>query len=176
MIERLLPHVREFVNARQALANADALGAWLPADNRRLRELVASAIPPLGDQAAAGTATVRRISGLPWFLLHFIPVGCRQLDFGIRPVAALVLVIDASIRPPLDAEWVAAVLGLSAAESQVAIMLAEGRTPHEIAVATGRRHTTVKVLLRRAYRKLGISRQVDLVRLVLSLPDVSPRR
>lgn len=224
MIERLLPHVRAFVNARQALANANALGAslaelldstgvgvihldrrgriveanglasdilrrgdglsdwggflgaWLPADNSRLQELLASAIPPLGGQAVGGTATVRRISGLPRFLLHFIPVGGRQLDFGIRPVAVLVLVVDAATRPSPDAKWVAAVLGLSAAESQVAVMLAEGRTPRDIAVATGRRETTVKVLLRRAYRKLGISRQVDLVRLVLSLPDVSPRR
>lgn len=88
----------------------------------------------------------------------------------------MVLVVDAATRPLPDAKWVAAVLGLSAAESQVAVMLAEGRTPRDIAAATGRRETTVKVLLRRAYRKLGISRQVDLVRLVLSLPDVSPRR
>ena len=224
MVERLLPHVREFVNARQALVNANALGAslaelldstgvgvihldrrgriveanrlardilrhgdglsdsggflgaWLPDDNSRLQDLLANAIPPLGVQAVGGTATVRRISGLPRFLLHFIPVSGRQLDFGIRPVAVLVLVVDALNRPSPDAEWVAAVLGLSPAESQVAIMLAEGRTPRDIAVATGRRETTVKVLLRRAYRKLGISRQVDLVRLVLSLPDVSPRR
>ena len=224
MIERLVPHIREFVYARQALANANALGAslaelldntgvgvvhldrrgriveanglardilrrgdglsdrdgflgaWLPADNRRLQELLASAIPPLGGQAAGGTATVRRISGLPRLLLHFIPVGGRQLDFGIRPVAALAVVVDAARRPPPDAEWVAAVLGLSAAESQVAVMLAEGTTPHDIAVATGRRETTVKVLTKRAYRKLGISRQVDLARLVLSLPDLSPPR
>ena len=224
MVERLLPHIRALVNARQALANANALGAslaelldstgvgvvhldrrgriveanrlasdilrhgdglsdsdgflgaWLPDDNSRLQELLASAIPPLGVQAVGGTAAVRRMSGLPRLLLHFIPVSGRQLDFGIRPVAALVLVVDASNRPPPDPEWTAAVLGLSPAESQVAIMLAEGRTPRDIAVATGRRETTVKVLLRRAYMKLGISRQVDLVRLVLSLPDVSTRR
>lgn len=224
MIERLLPHIRAFFNARHALAKANALGAslanlldstgvgvihldrrgriveandlasdilrrgdglsdwggflaaWLPADNSRLQELLASAIPPLGVQAVGGTATVRRNSGLPRLLLHFIPVGGKQLDFGIRPVAVVVLVVDAATRPLPDAKWVAAVLGLSAAESQVAVMLAEGRTPRDIAAATGRRETTVKVLLRRAYRKLGISRQVDLVRLVLSLPDVSPRR
>ena len=220
MIERLLPHIRTFVNVRHALANANALGAslaklldstgvgvihldrrgriveanglasdilrrgdglsdwggflgaWLPADNSCLQELLASAIPPLGGQAVGGTATVRRNSGLPRLLLHFIPVGGRQLDFGFRPVAALVLVVDAATRPLPDAKWVAAVLGLSAAESQVAVMLAEGRTPRDIAAATGRRETTVKVLLRRAYRKLGISRQVELVRLVLSLTDV----
>ena len=56
-------------------------------------------------------------------------------------------------------------------------MLAEGRTLRDIAMATNRQKSTVKVLMRRAYRKLGISRQVDLVRLVLSLPDMpAPRR
>ena len=84
-------------------------------------------------------------------------------------VAALVLVVDPTSRPRLNARLVGEVLNLSVAESQVAVMLAEGRTMRDIAVATGRKASTVKVLLRRAYRKIGISRQVDLVRLVLSL-------
>lgn len=55
-------------------------------------------------------------------------------------------------------------------------MLAEGRTTSEIARATARQVSTVYMLIRRAYRKLGISRQADLVRLVLSLADVSASR
>ena len=43
-------------------------------------------------------------------------------------------------------------------------------------MATGRREGTVHELLKRAYKKLGISRQVDLVRLVLPLADVSALR
>ena len=72
--------------------------------------------------------------------------------------------------------WWRRLLGLSPAESQVAVMLAEGRTIGDVAVATNRQPSTVRVLIKRAYRKLGISRQVDLARLVLSLQAVSPRR
>ena len=227
MIKRLLPHIRQFVSVRQALAGANALGAslaelldstrvgiihldqrgriiesndraldilrradglsdqggflvaWLPADNARLQRLLARALPRFGSQgqAAGGSTTIRRSAVLPKLVLHVNPVRDRRLDFGILPVAALVLVVDAASRPRLDAELVAAVLGLSVAESQVAVMLAEGRTLRDIAMATNRQESTAKVLMRRAYRKLGISRQVDLVRLVLSLPDVpAPRR
>ena len=93
---------------------------------------------------------------------------------GLASIAVLVLVIDPLSRPQFDAGLVGSVLGLSAAESQVAVMLAQGRTAGEIAEATGRKTSTVMVLKRRAYRKLGISRQAELVRQVLSLPDVSP--
>ena len=152
------------------------LGAWLPADNARLQKLLARALPTLGGQAAAGAMTVGRSSGLPKFVLHINPVDDRWLDFGVRRVAALVLVVDPGRKPGLDAGLVAEALGLTAAESQVAVMLSEGRTPRSIAMATGRQVSTVHTLIKRAYKKLGISRQVDLVRLVLSLADVSAFR
>ena len=154
------------------------LGAWLPADNANLQRLLARALPPLGSQsqAAAGSMTIRRSPNLPKLVLHINPVGDRWLDFGARRVAALVLVVDAGSQPRLDAELVAEVLGLTPAESQVAVMLSEGRTVRDIAMATGRREGTVYILLKRAYKKLGISRQVDLVRLVRPLADVSALR
>lgn len=122
-------------------------------------------MPPLGGQTTSGSVTVRRVSGLPRLLLHVIPVGGRQLDFGLRRVTALVLVVDPASRRRIDPGLVSAALGLTASESQVAVMLCEGRTPRD---ATSPR--------RRACRKLGVSRQVDLVRMLLSLADVSPPR
>ena len=135
-------------------------------------------MPPLGGQTTSGSVTVRRVSGLPRLLLHVIPVGGRQLDFGLRRVAALVLVlvVDPASRRRIDPGLVSAALGLTASESQVAVMLCEGRTPRDIAAATGRQESTIYVLSRRACRKLGVSRQVDLVRMLLSLADVSPPR
>ncbi len=106
-------------------------------------------------------------------MLHVSPVAERLLDFGARRVSALVLVVDPGSRPRLDAGVVAEVLGLTAAESEVAVMLSEGRSPREIALATGRQVGTVYILTRRAHVKLGISRQAALVRLVLQLADVS---
>ena len=164
----------------EGLSDQDGfLVAWLPADNTGLQRLLARALPRFGSQgqAAGGSMSIRRSAVLPNLVLHVNPMHGGWLDFGVRPVAALVLLVEPGSRPRLDAELTAAVLGLSAAESQVAIMLAEGRTLSDIAMTTGRQTSTVKVLIRRAYRKLGISRQVDLVRLVLSLPDVpAPQR
>ena len=147
LIEHLLPHVRQFVLVRQALAAADALGAgltglldnprvgviqldrggrvaaandaardilhrddglveragtlgaWLPADNARLRRLVAAALPAFGcGTPAGGSMTLRRRSGGARLRLHVSPVGVPQADFGGRRVVALVLVVDPSNR------------------------------------------------------------------------------
>lgn len=73
-------------------------------------------------------------------------------------------------QPRIDPEFVAERLGLSPAQSRVAIALAEGKTVSGIAEETGRTLNTVRWLLRQINRKLEISTQTQLVRLVLLLP------
>ena len=65
-----------------------------------------------------------------------------------------------------------ATLDLTPAESRVAAMLAEVRTPREIAAATGRRESTIRWYTQKIFVKHGISRQVELVRLVSTLAGV----
>ena len=149
------------------------LSAWLPADNSKLGKLLARALPLSGGQGVAGSISIGRSPGLPRLALHASPVNAGYLDFGARRVAALLLVVDPESQPRLDSDLVAEVLGLTASESEVAVMLSEGRTPHAIAEATGRRVGTVYILVKRAYRKLGVSRQADLVRKLLQLSDVT---
>ena len=223
MIERLIPHLRQFVRVRQALAAAQALETslgglldndrmgviqldrdgrileannraldilrrgdglcdrngkletWLPADNAGLQNLLAGALPPLGGQGVAGTATVRRLGGACKLLLHVNPVEAPALDFGVRRVAALLLVVDPGRQAGFDGDLVAKAFGLTTAETEVAVMLSEGRTPRVIAALTGRRPGTVYNLIKLTYRKLGVSRQADLVRLLWPLSDVSVR-
>ena len=62
----------------------------------------------------------------------------------------------------------AALLGLTRSEARAAALLAEGRSVREIAAATGHRESYVRWLLKQAYRKLGVSGQVALVRQVLA--------
>ena len=50
----------------------------------------------------------------------------------------------------------------------MAALLATGSTVRDIAATTGRQENAVYKHLKQTYRKLGISRQADLVRLVLS--------
>ncbi|MDE0206326.1 MAG: helix-turn-helix transcriptional regulator [Candidatus Tectomicrobia bacterium] len=153
-----------------------SLHAWLPEEDARLQRLLAAALPQFHAEAAAGSMTIGRFPELPRLVLHIRPVHDKSLDFGAGRVAALVLVTDPQTAPALDVELVGEALGLTPAEAEVAVMLSQGRTTRDIATATTRKISTVYMLIRRAYRKLGISRQADLVRLVLSLVDLSVSR
>ena len=123
-IERLLPHLRQYMRVRQALANAEALG---------------SSLAGLLDNV--GTAVI-------------------------------LLVVDPGDRTNIDLERVGAVLGLTPAQSQVAVSLAQGKTIRDIAMETGRSQTTIRWHIRHIFAKHGLSRQVELVQLVVSLPFI----
>ena len=217
MIERLVPHLRQFLRVRQALAGAEALRASLPglldnvtigvihldrqgkctaandrargilrqgdglfdrggvlrarlpADDARLQRLLAAALPGYRGEAAAGSMSVRRSPHLPRLAVHVTPVAGGQMDITAHRVGALVLVVDPANRPRIDPDLVARTLGLTPSQSRVAVALAEGHTVRDIAVATRRKESSVRSLIRQVYDRQGISRQADLVRLVLSL-------
>ena len=224
LIERLVPHVRQYVRVRQALAAANALGSGLaglldtdrigvvqldrsgrvlqanapalailrrgdglldrdgalsarrPADRSRLQRLLGRALPDLwGEAPSGGSMTVQRPSGRSRLALRVSPVGDPAADFGGRRVAALVLVVDPARRARIDARRVAVALGLTASEGRTAALLAEGLNVREIAAAAGWSEDYVRWLTKQAYRKLGTSGQVDLVRQVLAV-DALPRR
>lgn len=86
------------------------------------------------------------------------------------------LVVDPTSQLEIDPQLVAAAFGLTPAESRVAAGLGEGRTVRDIADATGRQGNAARKLLKQCYKKLGISRQADLVRLVLTLARQSGPR
>ena len=224
LVKRLLPHVRQFVRVRQALAAAGALDAGsaglldsdrigavqldrngrvleanapaltalcsgdglrdedgmlrasLPKDDERLRKLLGRALPDWRDEVpCGGSMSVRRTSVQSRLALHVMPIGDRASDFGGRRVAALVLIVDPARRLRIDAEHVAATLGLTRSESQMAALLAEGRRVQQIAGDQGWSEQYVRSLVKQVYRKLGISGQVALVQQVLAA-DMLPRR
>ena len=151
------------------------LGAWLPADNARLRRLVGAALPAFGcGTPAGGSMNLRSRSGGVRLRLHVSPVDVAQADFGARRVAALVLVVDPSSRSRIDPGPVAAALGLTPSEGRVAALLAEGKSVRDVAAETGYREGYVRWLLKQAYKKNDLSGQVALVRLVLAV-DSLPR-
>ncbi len=221
MIERLLPHLRQYVRARQALGNVDGLYASLAAlldntangviqldrhgrivavndrardimkgegglfdqggflcahasaEHDNFQRLLARALPPSGGQGAGGSMVVTRPPGCSRLVLHVSPVGYRDGDIPPWPVAALVLVVDPNCQLPIDPALVAATLGLSPAESRVAVLLADGNTVRDIAMATGRSEITIRWHIRRIFEKLGITRLVQLVQLVRSVATLS---
>ena len=161
--------------ARKILRKGDALfdragilHARLPADEAALQATLARALPTRGEQGAGGSLLVGRPKRLPGLTVHINPVGVGEIDFRPWRIAAFVLAIDqeAAVADPALVE---AALGLTPAESRVAVLLAEGRTVCDIAAASGRSEKTVRWHVQQIFEKRGISRQTDLVRQVLSL-------
>ena len=152
-----------------------ALDARLPSDRSRLRRLLARALPRLwGKPPSGGSMTVERPSGRAQLALHVGPVGDATVDFGGRRVAALVLVVDPARRPRIDPVRVAQGLGLTPSQGRVAALLAEGRSVREITEVTGYTAGYVRMVLKRIYKRQGVSGQLALVPRVLAI-DALPR-
>ena len=151
------------------------LFARTPQDNAKLQGVLNRALPPFGTQGVGGSTVVRHASALP-LAVHVNPVDRQETDYSIWPVAALVLVVDPESRRRIDPAMAGAVLGLTKMESQVAVLLAEGRSVAQIATAMGRKESTIRTHVKHMFTKHGITRQVDLVRLVLSLAKIPESR
>ena len=148
-------------------------GGFLRARERRenngLSRLLADALPRFGGEAVGGSMVIGR-HGAPRPLVIYVNPASRHLyDFRPRRVAAVVLIVDPDRRAQVDPSIVRMALGLTAAESRLAAGLAAGHSVREIARMTGRQEATVRWHLKQIFRKMGISRQVDLVRRVLHL-------
>ena len=168
----------EILRRGDGLVDRDGtLDAVLPADRTRLRRLLGQALPELWGEGApsGGSMTVQRPPGRSRLGLHVMPVGDAAADFGARRVAALVLVVDPARRPRINAQRVAVTLGLTPSEGRMAALLAEGLKVSEIAASAGWSENYVRWLVQQAYRRLGVSGQVELVRQVLAV-DALPGR
>ena len=223
LMERLLPHVVQFVRVRQSLAKVKAWGvafeellrmprhglllldrrgaimsanghaqrivsrrgelgerdgflfAHVPADQVKLVKLLGEALPRPGHEPRGGSVTLARTTKGPPISVHVTPVTIDQGDYGARRVAALVRISDPGARTRFDPQGVGETLGLTPAQSVVAARLSEGMTVAEIAAATNRKESAVRSLLKQIYLRLGISRQVDLVRMVTTSSRLSRR-
>ncbi|MDE0035796.1 MAG: helix-turn-helix transcriptional regulator [Deltaproteobacteria bacterium] len=169
--------------ARELLCKGDGLvdrggllHAFSPVDDAELQRLVARALPSFGRQGVSGSMVVGQPLLFPRLALHISPTVEGQPNVRPRRIAALVLVVDPTTRVVVDPSLVAAALGLTKAESYVAVLLAEGKTIRDIAIATGRTENTIRWHVKRILDKHGISRQVELVQLVLPLATLPEDR
>ena len=168
---------RSILRHGDGLADRDGtLRAGAPADQDRLERLVGDALPASGPAAASGSMLLRRAPVLPPFVMHVKPVGVPQPDYGARHMAALVLIVDPVNPPRITPELVRAALGLSRAETEIAVLLAQGRTTREIAATTGRGYSTVRTHLKHIFAKLGVSRQIEVAQLVWGLSSLPAPR
>ena len=155
---------------RDGLADrGGVLAAGHQGENAELQCLLAQALPAHGVQGAGGSMKITRRKARGPLVLEIHPVRGMGADYRASRLAALVLVVDPADRPRVDPDLAAEVLGLTPAESLVAVALATGQTVAGIADAQGCGESTVRTHVKRIYRKLGIRKQTELVRRILSL-------
>ena len=92
----------------------------------------------------------------------------------LKPALALVLITDPANNPVLAGQALQQLFGLTAAEASVALALAAGRSAEEIAAERAVSLPTVRTQLRQMLAKTGALHLRDLVRLLASLPVVTP--
>lgn len=170
------PAARELLALRSTLIDRNG---WLDAaDARGSRELLA-ALHSLGlggshlagpgaDRAMLRLTDRQRRADVLVLAIAVRPDATGRL-FGDDPCAILIAhPLGAATR--LDPLVVSLAFGLSPAEADVAIAIAEGASPEEVATMRGVGVVTVRAQLRAIYGKLGIKRLPEMVRLLLELP------
>jgi DNA-binding CsgD family transcriptional regulator len=121
--------------------------------------------------AAAGRAlSLERRSGRPPLHLLASPVPYGQAG---RSYAVLLLVTDPEKPVDVTDEMMRTYYGLTAAETEIANGLLTGYSLLEIAALRRVAVGTVRIQLKSLFAKTGTTRQVDLVRMLLTLPQIS---
>ena len=168
---------RALLRRGDGLSDRDGyLRASLPRDDAALQGLLARALPSLDGPGEGGSMPLSRPETRSRLVLHVSPVHDAGMEFGRGRVGALVLAVDPADRTGIDPRRVGKALGLTPAESRVAVALAEGKTIDDIAAATGRSRNTVKWHIQHIYAELGVSRPIELAQLVASLADLPGAR
>ena len=150
-----------------------ALHAGLCEEDDKLQKVIARAMFSDGAARAGGSVVLTREHSVTRLVLHITPVAAGGVGESGGRLRALVLLVDPDARSRLDPDRLRELLGLTPAEAQIASMLVEGRTMREIAGVTGRSPITVKWHVQHLFNRVGVRRQTDLVRVLLSLGDVA---
>jgi DNA-binding CsgD family transcriptional regulator/PAS domain-containing protein len=122
--------------------------------------------------AAMGRMLVGRRGGRPAYALTVAPLGA-ELGVYQRPLA-IIFVADPDERSPSETE-LAELFGLSPSESRLAVALLAGKRLRDVAVEFGVRITTLRTQLSFILKKVGVERQVDLVRVLSHIPVITAR-
>ena len=147
------------------LLTSGGLDAISPANQAALSRALAAA---RRQQVSGAVELARRFGGLP-YVVHAYPVPSPDLLAGRASVAVAVRILDPDAVQDSGLAEAAAMLGLSAQETQVAVRLAAGADVVEISAALGLKSNTVRTYLAAIYRKTGTGRQGELVARLLRL-------
>ena len=147
----------------------DGLRAERAAESAQLQRLIAVAVATSNGNGldSAGAMKISRHE-LPPLQILVSPFRDKHPD-NLDSPRAIIFINDPArrVRPPQDTLRV--MFGLTPAESRLSLLITDGKTPSDIAEELGLSQNTLKSQLSSIYRKMGIARQSQLVRLVLQL-------
>lgn len=129
-----------------------------------LRAAIAHAAQDEAGMGKTGLAILLTEADLQPVFAHVLPLTGGDLRTRLQPEAVAAVFIGATGEQE-GAGTIAAVFGLTPAETRVLACLLAGRTLTEAAVALGIAPSTVRTHLDAIFSKTGVTRQADLVRL-----------
>ena len=144
------------------------LAALLPSETACLNALVQDTAGT-GPKAGGGWTRVSRINGGPPYAVFVAPLNVQDDELLAASIKVLVIVHDTGEHRKADAAMLAGVYGLTEAEARLASALSAGHSVESAAADLGVQVTTARSQLKSVFRKVGVNRQQDLVRLLASL-------
>jgi DNA-binding CsgD family transcriptional regulator len=148
------------------------LRAARSSEDSRLQALIADAASTFG--RTGGEMLMERPAGQQPIVLLISPIG-PMTAHGLPPITAgaLVLFNDPARQARQPAKRLQALFGLTKAEAMLAQALLDGHRLTEIADTRRVSIETVRTQLQSLLKKTGVTRQADLMRILLTLPDAS---
>jgi len=142
-----------------------------PASNRRLQQLISSALVVGSINNASCAPTVIDRDEAPWLWVEAMPVTAFASDLFSSGRAILLLTdLTSQLRP--DAGLLRIAFGLTAAEARLAATLATGMGLKEAAAFRGINRETARSQLKSIFAKTGTRRQADLIGLMARVRPV----
>jgi len=118
---------------------------------------------------SGGWTRVSRLNGGPPYAIFVAPLNIQDEELLAQSVKVLVIVHDTGEHRKADLTMLAGVYGLTDAEARLASALSAGHSIESAAANLGVQVTTARSQLQSVFRKVGVNRQQDLIRLLASL-------
>lgn len=161
--------------ARQLFEAADGIGldggrlrAALASDQSRLDSMIRGALNPLG-APPTGWARISRPSGGPPHALFVAPLKVADEQLTAAGAKALVMIHDTAVHRCATVTMLTGVYGLTETEARLASALSGGHSIESAASLLHMRPATARSHLKAVFRKMGVCRQQDLVRVLASI-------
>jgi len=135
---------------------------------------IASALSAQSPQARGGWAQIERASGRRPLAAFVAPLTSSEDVFGLVEPKVLISVSDPAESSAIEEHALHDLFGLSLAEARLAKALSAGHSLESASTLLGVRPTTARSELKSVFKKVGVNRQQDLVRLLTSLSSLTP--